>query len=850
MAEFQLSTRQKVLLSCCFTLILAACGGGGGTSDPGFIGGGADHDHDTPTITMVLEITDSDGNPTTTVTTSSPATLTVTASNGNQPAAGEIVLVTAPDVALTPASGSQLSDADGIAQFEMATSGFSGGTTAVATIGEFEASINFEVVSVLDASLELALTDADGNATTNVTSVSPGTLTVTARDSLGQPLANAILTATTTIGEIQPATGTALTDLNGMGTFRIAAGETLGAGSVIVTVGTSLQSLNFQVGEANLRIGSMVGATFVEGVIEPGATSLPAGGSTTLAVVVVDEDEVPVPTTVAVFFSSGCASLEPPTAEITALVSTVSGVATSTYTADGCTGTDIITAGIVQGNSQTATVSLDIASADVNSISFISADPTTMALKGTGGEGRQETSTVEFQVLDATGAPVQGYDVAFSLSTEIGGLSLTNDSATTNGEGIARAIVLSGNVSTSVRVTATIVVDGLELTTVSDRLVVSTGLPDQNSISLSVDRFNVGGGDDDGTEATVTVRMADKFNNPVPDGTSAFFTTEYGTIEDSCETAGGVCSVTWTSQQPRLPLIYNNVGTDEYVSTLSNRVCTNTGASGTPCATDGTLEGSAAVGITSTYGRRSTVLVTAIGEESFVDSNGNGLYDAGEDHQDLAEAFVDNNENRPEGSWLTGYDGDSFCVPSDTDQAGRDCASGLEETFVDFDDSGSHTDGNGIYNGTLCPESLNGISCSQDLVSVRQDLVILMSATRGQQIAVVQNNGGGGADVVITSVPDSNNTVSYQVLIGDEFNNLPPAGATISVSSTACELASSASFTVPSTTDTGPYQFGLTLTRVAGNAEIVQGFVTIALANPTGDSPPAYILICNDPIGP
>ena len=199
------------------------------------------------------------------------------------------------------------------------------------------------------------------------------------------------------------------------------------------------------------------------------------------------------------------------------------------------------------------------------------------------------------------------------------------------------------------RVTATIVVDGEDRSTVSDKLIVSTGLPDQNSLSLTVDKINAGGGDIDGVTANVTVRMADKFNNPVPDGTVAFFTTEYGVIEDSCETEGGACSVVWSSQAPRFPLIYNNFGGDDYISTLDGRTCSSTSPSGTgvPCDTDGSVAGSDAVGLGRTLGLRSTIMVSAIGEESFVDANGNGLYDAGEDFQDMGEAFLDNNETRP-----------------------------------------------------------------------------------------------------------------------------------------------------------------------------------------------------------
>ena len=97
---------------------------------------------------------------------------------------------------------------------------------------------------------------------------------------------------------------------------------------------------------------------------------------------------------------------------------------------------------------------------------------------------------------------------------------------TTDAEGIAQAVVLAGNVATSVRVFMVLEVDGVDVTTVSDKLVVTTGLPDQNSFSLSVEidgadgGHNNTGGSFDGIEITNTIRMADKFNNPVPNGTA------------------------------------------------------------------------------------------------------------------------------------------------------------------------------------------------------------------------------------------------------------------------------------------------------------------------------------------
>jgi hypothetical protein len=116
-----------------------------------------------------------------------------------------------------------------------------------------------------------------------------------------------------------------------------------------------------------------------------------------------------------------------------------------------------------------------------------------------------------------------------------------------------------------------------EASTVSKVLIVSTGVADQNSISLSAkllnpygsraseyeggancnslgtknDAFYTGGLEADGLCTDVMIKLADKFNNPVPDGTAAILTTEFGRIQGSCITQGGDCSVSWTSQNPR-----------------------------------------------------------------------------------------------------------------------------------------------------------------------------------------------------------------------------------------------------------------------------------------------------------
>ncbi len=658
----------------------------------------------------------------------------------------------------------------------------------------------------IDINISLVLTDVDGVVTSSVTAVDPGVLEIFVTDISEQPLVGELVTITTTIGVLDPEAGTALTDSDGIASILILADGELGAGTFTASVSNGVTAftaeLNFQVGEADLVLGRLdEDNLFVEGEIEASSTSLPAAGSAQLTVAVVDGSGELVDSAVVVNFVSACAGLTPPTAELTASTTAVNGIASGTYTATGCTGNDTVTASLEgTGTSTTATVVLSVASAAVNSIVFESAEPTTLALKGTGGEGRSESSIVQFKVLDATGAPVQGELVDFSLSTEIGGVSLSTDSAITNDEGLARAIVLAGNVSTAVRVSAAIEVDGDLLTTVSDRLVVSTGLPDQDSFSLSVTVFNPGGGDTDGVTSTFTIRMADKFNNPVPDGTTAIFTTELGAINSACETVDGACSGVWESQAPKLPLFNQDL-----VTTIFNTTCPTNGEIGSPCPDS----------LGEMVGRRSTVLVTAIGEESFDDENGNGLWDIGEDHVDLPEAFVDHNENGV-------FDGDSNCTPGDS-ESGRSCASGLEETFVDFNDNGEYDDGNGIYNGTLCPQDLADLEeCSRELISVRNSISLVMSNTLTGAIYHILTDTSD-QELSLSELDNIDSTLNFRVYFSDEYNSVPANGTAISVDSDSCDVASVSKEVVDNTSQENAFRISVTIQPDPDNEETTEG---------------------------
>src|SRR6185312_10297734 len=263
---------------------------------------------------------------------------------------------------------------------------------------------------------------------------------------------------------------------------------------------------------------------------------LSAGGTASITINIVDQTGTLYASTTAVSInfnssclSSGLATLSANGTQNVQSISTTTGTVNATYTAKGCSGPDVITAtAAVAGQSLTATGTVTVAAASIGSIQFISATPATIGLKGT---GLGETSTVVFKVVDSSGGPRAGASVTFSLNTNVGGLSLAPTTATSAADGTVQTVVSSGTAHTSVRVTAAIAQPALS--TQSSVLSVTTGIPASKAFSLAVSCSNIAAYDHDGVTVPVTVRLADRFGNPAPDGTTVAFTTNGGHIGGS-----------------------------------------------------------------------------------------------------------------------------------------------------------------------------------------------------------------------------------------------------------------------------------------------------------------------------
>ncbi len=662
---------------------------------------------------------------------------------------------------------------------------------------------------VVGPTIAVALFAPNGESTDAVTAALPGTVRVQVT---GQVVSNVVVSAAVnpvSLGTIDPPSSTALTDANGMATFRLLAGAERGAATVTVNAtvdGLQLtESLGFQVGDTGLRLGYFdEDGTFIENQIfvEP-STTLAAGGNAQLSVVLLDENNQRITTSEEVTFNSGCITAGLATINPAPSSQTVNGRASTLYTAAGCEGIDEITAS-TGGSSAQAFASISVASPQTNSVAFVSAEPQLIVLRGTGGAERDETSDVLFTVIDGSGNPLQGVTVNFRLTTDVGGIELSTDSAFSNGDGQVAVTVQSGDVSTVVRVIAEVDNGNGELvSTLSDQLTITTGLPDQNSISLGVaecdgsDGFVVAnGGTVNGLCRTIVVNMADKFNNPVVDGTAAVFTTEYGVVESSCTTENGSCQVEWRSGEPRFPTL---TGSDEVMTIYSSGYsCPSHSGTFGPCPDDlGTIRG-----------LRSTVLVHAIGEESFIDRNGNGIMDQDESDlfANLPEAFVDHNED---GVYTPAL---PECIASPMGSA--QCISGNEEIFIDFNanDTYDRSDEPAVYNGLLCPPKGDGIWCSRELVHVRDSVPVIMSLNDTWDIVV--NSGGffrsGNFNPTTANQLVSETNTAY---ISDLFNNPPPSGSTVRLETEGnCELLSESDFTVPNISSTGAIRIPFVVT--------------------------------------
>lgn len=682
-------TRSQTLLASLIAAgLLTACGGGGAKdlSGGGSDGGGGTTDTSTPVLTIsTFACTDAANSVGCTSTLQLPAEkaskVQIVLVDGKGKAIANAAVGATTDLGtLSPAK--VLTNSSGTAEFLLTapTANTNGAGTITASYTGTDAKTASKTLSFAfvpgqtssdDYQLSLRLMVCNNLADTStctdqsrLPTERASLVEATLLDPSGSPVPDQIINIAATQGAISPSSSR-LTDSDGKATFQLAStsssAETAGSVTASTTVNAKdlSASKNYQFGASDLEIK-----------LTSDKTSL-AAGSVAVLTASVTQNGTPYNYPIEITFSSSCASANKATLDTQ--VTAQQGTAISTYkgTTDtyACSGNDTITASAA-GLNDVATVTINNVTAETRSISAATPKPEFIYLRGS---GKDEKATITFTLLDAQAKPVNGKQLNFSFGGNISNnvnyqdYSLSPTSATTNKDGQATVTVNAGTLPTPISVVATL--DGnTEIRTASSQIGVGIGVADDNSVSFSANSYNINGAGYDGEEAKITLRLADRFNNPVADGTKVYFTTEGGSIKGDltsdngdatgvCSTKSGVCTATLTSQDPR--------------------------------PADG----------------RVTVTAYVTGEESFKDLNGNGIFDKKElqgvadddtiftvpdfvgSYKDVGERFTDKNVD--DATNLNGLgDADHYLVNVDT--------------FEDLNGNGLRDLGDGVYTGLVC----------------------------------------------------------------------------------------------------------------------------------------------------
>ena len=400
----------------------------------------------------------------------------------------------------------------------------------------------------------------------------------TLTDAEGKPVANKALNFSiqgSSIALLAPST--ALTNANGVASVAISPASVSSIGAATLTVSADLagvpvsSSRDFSVQAANIALSPL----------RVGSAVLNSGGNTSITVTALLGGTPARGTPVNVSFTASCGRINEGVASVTTDGSGVASVVYTSVRADGspCSGPTTLTASTAGATAVTTTV--NVAAPIANAINFVSAAPQQVFIAGSGAV---EQAQVTFRVFSSSLAPIANQIIEFSIVTNPGGVGLGASgstapvTATTDSSGAASVSVFAGAIPGPVKVRASL--PGGQVFAESQNLTVASGSPSQRFFSLSVETFNIEGGNRDGTTTQLTVRAADRQGNAVEDGTVINFTAEGGQVARSCATTRvnniASCSVTFASQEfrpsnGRVSVLAYAEGTKDYIDNGDNK---------------------------------------------------------------------------------------------------------------------------------------------------------------------------------------------------------------------------------------------------------------------------------------
>ncbi|MFZ5526967.1 MAG: hypothetical protein ACOZE7_09965 [Pseudomonadota bacterium] len=458
---------------------------------------------------------------------------------------------------------------------------------------------------VIDSGTTGAVSNSGGSvlmslSTAQISSSSPGTVTAVVKNAAGAVVPGALVTfslsgTSSSIASLNPVT--AITNSNGEASSTLTPTSSSVSGAAYVnasadtSAGTLTAKATFSVSAINVTLTAVSAASPTLAAYQSTAINFTVSGASSAS-------------PVAIAVSSTCSAsnkavISPSSLTLTSTTGTVS------YQDQGCSATDRINVQIV-GTSQNRSVDVAVAAPLTRAIQFASATPESICLAGS---GCPVSSIVSFKVVDENGVGKPNIVVDFSLD-QPNIATLNQTQGTTDASGIAQVSVSAKSTPSPVRVRAALATDST-LSTVSNALTINAGLPTNDAVSFSAEKYAMNG-NLDGDDSDLRIQLSDRFGNPVPDGTRVNLVAEGASvIPASCTTVDSVCT----------PVKF----------VVSN-----------PRPANGRVE----------------VVAYAVGEESYTDANANLAYDLGESFSDLGEVYLDKNENgvldTASGEYITG----------------------------------------------------------------------------------------------------------------------------------------------------------------------------------------------------
>ncbi len=364
------------------------------------------------------------------------------------------------------------------------------------------------------------------------------------------------------------------------------------------------------------------------------------------------------------------------------------------------------------------------------SIQFLNALPASIGVRGS---GLPEQSLLTFRVNNTLGGPIPGVTVQFTL-TGTGSESLNPLTAVSDQAGQVTTAVTSGIQAATVRVVASLL-SNPAISAQSTAVSVLGAPPAVNHFSLAPALRNIQGRVSFGLQDQISVFVNDRFGNAVPSGTAVSFITNAASVVNPTTTdASGVATAT--------------------------------------LVTEGVVPSSGIV----------TVMAFTRGEESFLDNNGNGIFDAGDTvlTDDLPEPFIDFRPLPPSDAGCTVFPPSRFCN-------GRFDTGTAFERFVD-------TNGNGIWNSGPPPMGTLG----QGTHDAWDNNIFVFGTTSvtfsGPLVAPILAGCSSGSCNPFTIT--NGGSITFTINVHDDLVNPLVGGSTITVTSSAGQV-SGGTITVP-----------------------------------------------------